>query len=158
MSILRKVTAKFIMGCCSWLHIVQLWSCAWRLHAHMRVRASWACSRSFHGHKCSWELHEHAHGGFTSTMLEYYGHDMGQDNKGQTVLLSLCHLSCKKTTHPRWYFVWILVFVHHHYQANKAKSAKRNSYIWGVNCFGTQIFWSKKFFCQKIFVLSFFLV
>ena len=77
----------------SGLHIVQLWSCAWRLHAHVRVRASWACSWSFHEHKCSWELHEHAHEGFTSTMLECNGHNMGQDNKWP----KLVNFNCIKT-------------------------------------------------------------
>ena len=140
-------------------HIVQLWSCAWRLHAHVRVRASWACSWSFHEHKCSWELHEHAHGGFTSTMLECNGHNMGQDNKGPKLHFFLCEifLANNQPILDNIFFEFSF-FVHHHYQANKAKSAKRNSYIWGVNCLGTWIFWSKKFFGQKKFVWSFFLV
>ena len=121
-------------------HIVQLWSCAWRLHAHVRVRASRACSWSFHEHKCSWELHEHAHGGFTSTMLECNGHNMGQDNMGPKLHFFLCEifLANSQPILDNIFFEFSF-FVHHHYQANKAKSAKRNSYIWGVFCFFAEL-------------------
>ena len=122
----------------SWKHIVQLWSCAWRLHAHVRVRASWACSWSFHEHKCSWELHEHAHEGFTSTMLECNGHNMGQDNKGPKLHFFLCEifLANNQPILDNIFFEFSF-FLHYYYQASKAKSAKRNSYVGGANFLGT---------------------
>ena len=41
-------------------HIVLEWSCAWHLHTHLPMMASWAYSWSFHELKCcSWRLHKH---------------------------------------------------------------------------------------------------
>ena len=57
-----------ISGLVGRLHNSIKWSCAWQLHAHVLVSASWACSWIFHEHRCSWEPHEHAHEGFTSTL------------------------------------------------------------------------------------------
>ena len=79
-------------------HIVLKWSCAWHLHAHVRMRASWTCSWSFHEHKCSWELHEHAHGGFMSTMLDLNMHCMTHHTV-QTYLIWTLELV--STTHHR---------------------------------------------------------
>ena len=53
-----------------WTQIFLKWSCACKPHAHVRMRAPWACSWSFHAHKvelnapwaCSWKPHGHTPG------------------------------------------------------------------------------------------------
>ena len=81
-----------------------------------RILSNCGRARDVFTRTCAWELHEHAHEAFMSTnahesfmsMLmeasraQYWSamdtiYNMGQDKKGP----NLCHLSCKKPTHPR---------------------------------------------------------